>query len=190
LPEAPTLVAASTDINRYVDAGRAISPFRLVLYSNGITVSADTASAALPNKSLQLAESANAASAMWTGSAIATLAAIGPKLNLVRETDADMALTLTLSVDQKPAGLVSLAVGCGPQCRGSVDVTRAVREAYGKGKTTIAVRLACFRGPGADMRTIDTPLQLSSSGALRIRLYSAAILPGQGNPSCPGSPAS
>jgi hypothetical protein len=66
-----------------------------------------------------------------------------------------------------------------------VDITGALRAAAGKGTTTIAVRLSCLRGPGADMRSIDTPLQLTGRGALRLRLYSVSIEAGQGEAVCP-----
>jgi len=189
LPEAPALVASSTDINRYVDDGRPVQPWKLVLYSNGITVPADAPSASLPGNTLSVSKSTDSTLATWSGAKSATLAAIGPKINLMRETDADMALALTLRVDRAPTAAVSLGVGCGAQCHGSVDVTSALRSAAGGGATTIAVRLACFRGPGADMRSIDTPLQLSSSGALTLHIYSVAVLPGQGAATCPTMPS-
>jgi beta-glucosidase len=188
LPEAPALIA-STDLNRYVDDGRTLQPWKFVLYSNGITVPADVPSASLPGNTLSVSESADSTLAAWNGSKSATLAAIGPKINLMRETDADMALTLKIRVDRAPGAPVSLGVGCGAQCHGSVDVTSALRSAAGAGTTTIAVRLACFRGPGADMRSIEAPLQLSSSGALRLHIYSVALLPGQGAPSCSTAPS-
>ncbi len=190
LPEAPELAALSPDIGRYVDDGRTLQPWRLVLYSNGITVPANAPSTSLPGNALSVMQQTHSTLAAWRGGRAATLAAIGPKINLMRDTDADMALTLTLKVDAAPASAVSLGVGCGAQCHGSVDVTGALRSAAGAGKTTIAVRLACFRGPGADMRSIEAPLQLSSSGALKLHLYSAALAPGQGEPGCPPPPSS
>jgi beta-glucosidase len=183
-PEAPELVAATTDINRYVGNGRVQEPWRFVLYSKGITVPAGSASS-LPNNALGFAESGSASRAVWSGKAPATLAAIGPRINLMRETDADMALTLKLAVDSAPTAPVSLGVGCGGECHGAVDLTRALRSAAGEGTATVSVRLACFRGPGADMRAIEAPLQLTTAGKLRLRLYSASIEAGQGDPACP-----
>jgi beta-glucosidase len=128
--------------------------------------------------------------ATWTPGQVSDAAAMtGPKINLMRETDADMALTLTLRVDRAPTARVSLGVGCGAQCHGSVDVTSRSDRRAGYGATTIAVRLACFRGPGADMRSIDTPLQLSSSGALKLHIYSVCGVPGQGAATCPTMPS-
>jgi beta-glucosidase len=189
LPEAPALIASSTDINRYLDDGRTLQPWKLVLYSDGITVPASGASATLPGNSLSVSQSDNSTLAAWTGVRAATLAAIGPKINLMRETDADMSLTLRLRIDKAPAAPVSLGVGCGAQCHGSVNVTSALRSVVGVGATSIAVRLACFRGPGADMRSIDAPLQLSSSGALTLRIYSVTVSPGQGAPTCSAVPS-
>jgi beta-glucosidase len=185
LPEAPMLVATATDMDQFVDAGRAQDPWKLLLYSNGVTVPVGAGAAMLPNKSLDVEPMSSSTAAVWRGNAQATLAAIGPALNLVRETDADMALTLKLKIDSAPTSSVSLGIGCGGECRGSVDITRALRSAASKGTTVVAVRLSCFRGPGADLRNVQAPLQLSTSGALKVHLYAVSIEAGDGNPSCP-----
>ncbi|HEY5047626.1 MAG TPA: glycoside hydrolase family 3 N-terminal domain-containing protein [Rhizomicrobium sp.] len=189
LPEAPEPVSSAMEVDRYVDRGRPVQPWRFILYSNGITVPVTGASASLPGNALRVEQTAaDPIAVRWGGPA--TLAVIGPKLNLMRQTDSDMALTLGLQVDEAPAASVTLGVGCGAQCHGSVDITQVLRAAAGTGATTIAVRLACFRGPGADMRSIEAPLQLTSRGALKLHLASVAIEPAAGAPACPAAPAS
>jgi len=187
LPEAAALTASSADSDRYFDGGRIVSPWKLILYSSGITVLADTQAASVPDTALSVAQSAGSTIATWNAGKTATLALTGPKTNLMRETDADMALTLKLRVDSPPAARVSLGIGCGGTCHGAVDVTDALKSASKTGTTTVAVRLSCFRGPGADMRSIDTPLQLTSTGALKLHLYSVSVVPGQGESTCPAT---
>jgi beta-glucosidase len=122
------------------------------------------------------------------GNAPTAIAVTGPKINLTRNTDGDMALEVKLRVDKQLGAPVSLGVGCGAQCRAAVDITNLLRAA--KGTVTIAVRLSCFRAGGADMRAIDTPLRLSTSGALGLSIVSAGLSPGVGAPTCPSAPQS
>jgi beta-glucosidase len=185
LSEAPALAAAQTQSDRFLAAGRVVNPWKLILYSNGVTTLADMPMATLPDGALSVAQSAGAVTATWSIGKSATLAATGPRINLMRETDADMALTLALHVDTPPAAHVSLGIGCGGACHGSVDITQALKSAYGRGNATIAVRLACFRGPGADVRAVDTPLQIASTGALKLHIVSASVVAGEGEATCP-----
>jgi beta-glucosidase len=185
LPEAAALNTASTDTNRYVEGGRAVSPWQLVLYANGITGPANASAASLPGAALKTVQSGNVTTAVWSGATPATLAVAGSRINLTRETDADMALTLKLGVDAASAAPVTLGMGCGAQCHGGVDIAPALRAASGRGTTTVSVRLSCFRASTADMRVIDAPLQLTSKGALKLRLYSVEIVAGKGESTCP-----
>jgi beta-glucosidase len=182
LAEGPELLAAVANIDHYIDAGHALQPWQLLLAGDGVTVPVNGA-AALQGNSLKVAQSSGAIAASWSGTAPATLAITGPKISLTRNTDGDMALQVKLRVTKPPAGPVSLGVGCGAQCHGAVDVTDALHGA--NGEVTLAVRLSCFRAAGADMRTIDTPLQLTSKGAFAVSIESVSLTPGVGAPICP-----
>jgi beta-glucosidase len=105
----------------------------------------------------------------------------GPKINLTRNTDGDMALVVTLHVGKRPTAPTSLGVG-----GGIVDVTEMLRGA--SATATVAVRLSCFRAAGADMRAVDTPLLLSSRGGFTATIVSAGLSPGVGAPVCPPAP--
>lgn len=103
----------------------------------------------------------------------------GPKINLTRATDGDMALEVKLRLTKAPKAHVMLSMGIG-----AIDVTRLLPR---RGAGTLAVRLSCFRAAGADMRMIDAPLGFRSPGGLTLKLVSAKLAPGTGAPFCPAS---
>ena len=121
----------------------------------------------------------------WTGKGEASLIVSGAPIDLSRQTNEDMALELALRVDESPATAVILGMACGEQCQGRIDITKALKAAYKKGWTRIAVRLACLRAAGVNVTAITAPLELSSAGKLALRLGVVKVASGSGAPHCP-----
>jgi beta-glucosidase len=170
LPEAAIRTSASTPATstQYFDEGHAVEPWAL------------SASSALA-----LNPASDHLDAVWSRQG--QLALTGPKTDLSRHTDGDMALIVKMSVEKAPEGAVTLGMGCGAKCKGSLDVTPLLRSPKAGADVTLAIRLSCFREAGADMHAIDTPFRLSSGGAMRLRLQSIELMPGQGARVCPSA---
>lgn len=100
-------------------------------------------------------------------------------------------LTLVYRLDRPVVGAISLAIGCGAECRGTIDISHAIGAAADKSWQTLSIPLACFAEKGTDLTRVLTPLALASSApnSLSIRqamIGPAMIGPAAENQSCPG----
>lgn len=168
LTEAAANVGASASTTSYLVAGAPPAPWR-VSTAHATTSASDSA--------LRVT---------FPGTAGARFAIMADDtVSLARQTNGDMALALTLRIEEAPTAPVRLSMRCGEGCRGGVDVTNLLRAAASAGQTTIAVRLSCLRDAGANVAGIDAPLELSTDGRLALVLETVRIAPGEGAPSCP-----
>ena len=194
LPEVPAGELAVTNVDTYLQAGHAAAPWSLSLVgTDGVSIPADSALAATQDGALRIAHidhktQEDTIAAKWKGTA--SLAISGAAVDLSRQTNGDMSLRLDLRVGAAPGGPVHLAMDCGPACRGTVDLTQALRAVSGKGWTSLAVRLSCFKTKGADMRKISMPFLLTSTAPFGLDLGSVKLAPGEGAPVCPAGPES
>ncbi|HEY5346975.1 MAG TPA: exo 1,3/1,4-beta-D-glucan glucohydrolase [Rhizomicrobium sp.] len=194
LPEAADSGEVAINIDHYLQVGRAAPPFVLNLAAaDGSLTPVNRAPLATPDGTLSIARSDHLAQedtlvATWSGGGAASLVVSGQAIDLSRQTNGDMALVMDLRVDQAPTAPVHLEMACGDKCAGSVDITDALRSA--KGWTRIAVRLSCLRGGGAQMDKVTTPFRLTTSGKAVLSLGAVRLMPGEGAPVCPVSPAS
>jgi beta-glucosidase len=185
LPEAAAAVSNSANVSRFIESGRPLPPWSIAMTSAGAT--ADAAAGATANRALVLAlDGSDAFSAAWSGAAPATLSVRGAQIDLTRQTNGDMALSLDVRVDTAPAAPVSLAVGCGAACRGAVDITGLLRDAAGDGWSRLQIRLSCFRAAGADLAVVEAPMEIATSGAQTLAIRNLRLVPGEGTPTCPG----
>ena len=107
-------------------------------------------------------------------------------LDLTRESNGNLALALDLAVLAAPSGPVRLAMGCGEDCTGAVDLTGLLAGLPPDEWRTVRVRLRCFAEKGADMARIDAPLHLSTRGSFALGLASVQLLPAtEGAADCP-----
>jgi beta-glucosidase len=194
LPEVPAGELAVTNVDTYLQAGHPAAPWSLSLVTaDGTPSPADSAVAATPDGALKITHIDHKAQedtvvAKWKGAA--SLAISGGAVDLSRQTNGDMALRLDLRAASAPTGPVLLAMGCGPACQGTVDVTQELRAIGGKGWTSVAVRLSCFKTKGADMSKIATPFLLTSTAPFALDIGSVKLAPGEGPPTCPAGPQS
>jgi beta-glucosidase len=113
------------------------------------------------------------------GAASVGLVARAP-INLQRETNGQLSVGFDYRVDQPPTSNVTLLMECGPDCKGSVDLTKTFAGAARTGEWShVKVPLACFANSGTHMDAITQPFELSSAGQFalsvaNIRLESGA----------------
>ncbi len=94
-------------------------------------------------------------------------------------------LTLVYRRDRPIAGAITLAIGCGTNCRGTIDISRAITAAADQSWQTLSIPLACFADQGADLARVLTPLALASSEPNSLSIRQAMIGPATENQSCP-----
>jgi len=126
-------------------------------------------------------------SAAWSGAAPASLVLYGAPGDFRRQRD--VSLLMSVRVDSAPSGPVALAMGCGPQCSGRVDATSLMRDAEGKGWTTLSVPVSCFRAAGTDLAKLAAPFILTSQGSFAISLQSVRLGRAETPSSCTQTPA-
>jgi beta-glucosidase len=194
LPEAPPGEVAVANVDTYLLAGRAAAPWSLSLIgADGTSTPGDNSPAATADGALKIARidrrtQEDTVAARWSGPA--SLAISGAPVDLSRQANGDMSLRLDLRMASAPGGPVLLAMGCGASCRGAVDVTQALRDISGKGWTSLAVRLNCFKQKGANMSAISVPFLLTNAAPLALDIGSVKLVPGEGAPTCPVGPQS
>ncbi len=180
LPEAPPV----TEIDRsgIVDAGDAGSTWSYTLAgADGTAVKVAPAPAAAPGGALrtrlvQGGGQPDALLAAWSGKGTGTLEVAGAPIDLSRKARTNTALVLAIRVEHAPTAQVTLGMG-GLRNRGRVDISQALRSAYGTGWTKVAVPLSCLVAAGVDMSSVTTPFELATSGRLEIRLGSVKFEP-------------
>ncbi|HVS62695.1 MAG TPA: exo 1,3/1,4-beta-D-glucan glucohydrolase [Thermoanaerobaculia bacterium] len=129
----------------------------------------------------------DAREAVWSGAGRAAVFLSGREpIDLSREANGEMALSFDVRVDRAPSSAVTLAMTCGEDCSGVVDVAQALAELPSGEWGNVAVRLRCFADAGADMRRIERPFSLTSDGALALRFANVRLVSATENEaSCP-----
>jgi beta-glucosidase len=100
--------------------------------------------------------------------------------NLAAMAQADAALTFDVSVVQAPTSKVTLAMGCGENCGGEIDLTDALKAAGTGQKRTVKAPLKCFAERGADMAGIDTPFAIAADAPFAASFANIRIVAGAG----------
>jgi beta-glucosidase len=114
--------------------------------------------------------------AVWSGGGMAFLyLASNQAIDLTREANGEMALAFDVLVEEAPAQPVSIAMTCGPTCRGVIDVTRLLTERPPGEWGTLAIRLRCFEDAGADMKNVSGAFSLATAGALSLRFANVRL---------------
>ncbi|HVZ98857.1 MAG TPA: exo 1,3/1,4-beta-D-glucan glucohydrolase [Caulobacterales bacterium] len=192
LPEAAASSIASANTTRYFDAGAAPAPWMLTLIDSAgarVTVASTTSQAQVPGLRLSRVDHLHQEDALlanWAGGTRAGVAVSGAPVDISRQTNGDMSLSIQLRVDAAPTSPVLLSV-TDTQHRAALDLTDALRAAQGHGWTTVPIRLSCFAAQGADMSKVTTPFELSSEGSLTVAVSAVRLAASVGPPSCPAA---
>ncbi|MCH1516025.1 MAG: exo 1,3/1,4-beta-D-glucan glucohydrolase [Alphaproteobacteria bacterium] len=95
----------------------------------------------------------------------------------------DLSLKIFARVDKKPSSSVLLNMSCGDNCGGQVDIS-AILNAAEIGKwQDLSVPLSCFTDQGMNLKTVEAPMILETTGELTLSLTTIQLEDG-GN-TCP-----
>lgn len=191
LPEESGVPAgARQNAGIYFRAGRAAAPWSLGLRDAQGELRVTTTTAASPGsvlslRSVDVAAQEDAKQLIWSGKAAGSLAISGRAVDLSRQSNGDVTLSVRYRVDQAPGGKVQMAVGCGTDCAGTLDVTDLLRKAPVGSFSTLKIPLKCFAGAGAKMDRVEAPLILTSSSTLGLTFTDVKLEADPTNAVCP-----
>jgi beta-glucosidase len=166
LSEVSGVDASLANTSLFYTRGKVPAPFKLALDA-GITRAA-VDSATTQEGAVQLT---------WTA-AKATARIAGPKLDLTRETNADLSLQMTYRVVTAPRGPVSLMLGSG-------SVPAASLFAGAAGWKTVRVPLKCLRDAGANMAAVDQPFALTAGAPFSVAISDLRLATDPAGTICP-----
>jgi beta-glucosidase len=161
------LAAPSSD-HDYVVKGKALSPWRFQLDSS------------IVERSVDLGAQEDARQFSWTDAG--ALAIQGPSINLMRQLDEGFVLSLEWRIDALSARPVQIALG-----GGVLSAASLLRDSPVGRISRIQIPLRCFRDVGADLKSVDSPIQISGGKGLTLTLRDARIEPVGNAIACPAS---
>jgi beta-glucosidase len=108
----------------------------------------------------------------WSGNGPVTLAIrANPPLDLSRETTGQLSLVVDYRVDSPPTASVTIAMASN-----RVPIGGALRAAPLGQWQTLTLPLGCFAKNGDEMKTLNTPLAISTSGQLKLTISDVRVL--------------
>lgn len=111
----------------------------------------------------------------WTGAARVLAGSPSPA---VLTSYPEAALQFDLRLQRPPAERVTLAMRCGEGCGGRLDLTPLLRRLPLQGRRTLTLPLSCFAAAGVDLRRVDQPFVLETSGDFEIDLAHIRVTAG------------
>ncbi|WP_320415187.1 exo 1,3/1,4-beta-D-glucan glucohydrolase [Lysobacter changpingensis] len=176
LPEESGVKGGQTAAGTFYARGTLADGLRLRLHNAaGQNVDVTTLPAKLPDGSLSVSAvdhqaQEDARRFAWSGAQPATASILTDKpMTLMRETNGEVMLVLTMRVEEAPTGDVMVGVTCGSGCKGgSLPARDALAQLPKNQWTTFGVPLQCLAAAGADMRKLDSVLALQSAGKLQL----------------------
>ena len=91
-------------------------------------------------------------------------------IDLQREANGQLSLAFDYKASASISTNIALEIDCGPNCRGSMPIARALTSSAPGQWGHVKVPLACFAKFGADMSRITTPFALQATGPLTLTL--------------------
>ena len=193
LPEDSGVAARASSLDAYLVDGRVVAPWSLALEDAGgqTRVGTETSLASPQGKVSMtvvddLAQESGRRFAFAGGGFQSALIWGGP-IDLSRQANGEMALSLRYRVDASPSAAVVLAAGQGnaDQVRGGVDITRLLADATIGQWATLKVRLSCFRNAGAELTALERPFQVITQGTLSLSVSEIRLASNEGDAVCP-----
>jgi beta-glucosidase len=120
----------------------------------------------------------------WTGTGTGAAKITGRATDLRPFAWGGSAVSFRYRIDQAPTAPVTIELGCGKACRGSVDISKQLRAAPAGHWQILNIALSCFATEGADLSAIDMPFAIASSGRFSLTLSEVKLVPGAGASSC------
>jgi beta-glucosidase len=168
LSEVAGVDASLANTSVFFAKGRVPAPF---------TFNGDPKVAVKPVDSATMQE--GAAQLSWAEGQAATVGIGASRMNLARETNADIQLQITYRVDRAPAAPVKLTLS-----NASVDASQIFAKA-GSEWRTVKVPLTCFRDHGGDMANVVTPFALSTTGPFTVSIADLRLAADPAGSICP-----
>ena len=103
----------------------------------------------------------------WGGGGASIVGLAGKSsIDLQRESNGQLSLGFDYRVDKAPTSDVSVLMGCGAGCVGSVAITQPLGVSPAGQWRHMKIPLACFAHAGADMSHISAPFYVTTAGEL------------------------
>lgn len=182
---------ARSNVGVYFKAGRAPAPWSLAIADKVGELRVTTTTAVSPGKvinlkSVDVAAQEDAKQLSWNGTGLGAMVVSGRPVDLSRQSNGDVTLSLRYRVDEVPTGSVNLTMNCGTDCKGSVDIAAILKQAKPATFTTTKIPLKCLAAAGARMATIDAPVVISTDGRLGLTVTDLKLEADPANAVCPG----
>ena len=97
----------------------------------------------------------------WLGAA-KFYARMADEANLQSYASSNGALQFDTVISQAPQGKVTISMGCGQTCNGTVDVTKQIKGYANNTRRTVKIPLSCFAAQGADLSSVNIPFSVSA----------------------------
>jgi beta-glucosidase len=176
LPQASGLPSAATvDTNEFFASGRTGSGWHWAVADDAGATTLPRGIGASDSKRLTLTaidktKQEDARLLRWSGAGQATAEITGATpIDLTRQTNGQLALGFDYRVEEAPSAQVTIGMGCGASCGGTMPITAALRAAP-HGWQHLDIPLACFAAAGESMTRVWTPFALQTSGRLALGL--------------------
>ena len=177
---------SSKNDSRYMFAGDAVQPWRLVLNDKAgqtqVTGNAQvSASGAISVKAADYQAQEDTVEVNWQDSA--RLFIQGNPIDLSRQATGDMAIQIDYQVLTASSGKSSLFMAC-ESCNGELDVTEALQTKAGQGWQKAQVKLSCFGLSNAELTNIVTPFGIISEQGSMLQFKEIKLVSNEGAASC------
>jgi beta-glucosidase len=131
---------------------------------------------------VHLTLTAAGAVAVWTGQQAGMLRISGRAADMRLQARRGESISLRYRVDRSPDGPVNIGMRCTePLCatpRGAMlDVTKNFQSGAIGAWKTLVIPLACFEAAGADLRSVEVPLAIETSGRFGLTIAEARVTP-------------
>jgi len=180
----PTL---STENNsRFLFAGDAVQPWRLVLTDNGgetqVTGNAQVSAAgSLSVKAADYLAQEDTVEVSWKDKA--QLFIQGKPVDLSRQSTADMAIQIDYKVVQIGQGATQLYMDC-EGCNAQIDISETLQQQVGQGWQQTQIKLSCFALSKESLSQITVPFGLRANQGTVLQLKEVKLVPNEGKASC------
>ncbi len=105
----------------------------------------------------------------WSGKTAVSVGLLAKTpINLQRESNGQLSVGFDYKVGHPPTSNVAAEMECGPDCKGTVDLTRVFSNASAGQWRHVRVPLQCFATAGAHMDSITQPFELNSAGQFEL----------------------
>jgi beta-glucosidase len=185
-------VAAPKAVNLgvYFRKGRMVAPWTLHASDAKGAATLDATTLASPGGVLQVravdgAAQEDARSIRWSGDGAASLYVQGKAVDLRRQANGDMVLSLRYRVDAAPSAPVQLRLSCGEGCGAALDAGSLFADTAGGAWRTAHVKLSCFAAAGADLSQVERPLEIHTEGRFGLSFTELQLDSNPGDGLCP-----